>query len=261
MAEEEAPDLDLGSSPEGDGSKYACETCGKQYANRAGLWKHKPKCVAETALGTSRSDQGEDAGTTKDGATKSETKPTRGERKPRTGGNAPRGKRHDCSHLLGPAWTQLARFVPSVPAQRAMLWQAPGAGRVLDNALAGTVVDKWVLQKVSGTESKYRPAIDLVSLPTMLILLDKQPALLPVIAPMLRGTIKANLEAALDAKAAEKAEDDKLRAKAEAAGFEWEQEVIDGETGQKIKVDLIDQIISSWFEDVPANAVPSPDAQ
>ena len=223
---EEAPDLEQHAPRE-----YVCERCGKQFANRSGLWKHKPKCAVEPA---DAPEQPKD------------TPRTPAERKPKLA-PAPRGKRHDCSHLLGPVWTQLARFVPSVPAQRAMVWQAPGAGRVLDTALAGTVVDKWVLQKVSGAESKYRPAIDLVSLPVMLMVIEKQPAMFPVVAPMLRSAVRANLEAALDAKAVEKAEDDKLKAKAEAGGLVWET-VEKDQDGQDVKADLVDRILSGWFE-------------
>ena len=223
---EEAPDLEQHAPRE-----YVCERCGKQFANRSGLWKHKPKCAVEPA---DAPEQPKD------------TPRTPAERKPKLA-PAPRGKRHDCSHLLSPLWTQLARIVPSVPAQRAMVWQAPGAGRALDDALSGTVVDKWVLQKVSGAESKYRPAIDLVSLPVMLMMVERQPASFPVIAPMLRSAVRANLEAALDAKAVEKAEDDKLKAKAEAAGLVWETTEKD-QDGQDVKVDLVDRILSGWFE-------------
>ena len=223
---EEAPDLEKHAPRE-----YVCERCGKQFANRSGLWKHKPKCAVEPA---DAPEQPKD------------TPRTPAERKPKLA-PAPRGKRHDCSHLLSPLWTQLARIVPSVPAQRAMVWQAPGAGRALDDALSGTVVDKWVLQKVSGAESKYRPAIDLVSLPVMLMMVERQPASFPVIAPMLRSAVRANLEAALDAKAVEKAEDDKLKAKAEAAGLVWET-IEKDQDGQDVKVDLVDRILSGWFE-------------
>lgn len=232
---EEAPDLEKHAPRE-----YVCERCGKQFANRSGLWKHKPKCAVEPA---DAPEQPKD------------TPRTPAERKPKLA-PAPRGKRHDCSHLLGPVWTQLARFVPSVPAQRAMVWQAPGAGRVLDDALSGTVVDKWVLQKVSGAESKYRPAIDLVSLPVMLMMVERQPASFPVIAPMLRSAVRANLEAALDAKATEKAQDDKLKAKAEAAGLVWET-IEKDQDGQDVKVDLVDRILSGWFE----GAVPEEEKQ
>ena len=232
---EEAPDLEQHAPRE-----YVCERCGKQFANRSGLWKHKPKCAVEPA---DAPEQPKD------------TPRTPAERKPKLA-PAPRGKRHDCSHLLSPLWTQLARIVPSVPAQRAMVWQAPGAGRALDDALSGTVVDKWVLQKVSGAESKYRPAIDLVSLPVMLMMVERQPASFPVIAPMLRSAVRANLEAALDAKAVEKAEDDKLKAKAEAAGLVWETTEKD-QDGQDVKVDLVDRILSGWFE----GAVPEEEKQ
>lgn len=234
MAEEEAPAIDASAS---DSATHVCDGCGRSFGSRFSLSAHKRACKGpgQKAKAATSDDEGDD----------SATSATPRQRKPRIPARS--GKRHDCSHLLGPLWTQLARFVPSVPAQRAMVWQAPGAGRVLDDALSGTVVDKWVLQKVSGAESKYRPAIDLVSLPVMLMMVERQPASFPVIAPMLRSAVRANLEAALDAKATEKAQDDKLKAKAEAAGLVWET-IEKDQDGQDVKVDLVDRILSGWFE-------------
>ena len=252
MAEEEAPAIDASAS---DSATHVCDGCGRSFGSRFSLSAHKRTCKGpgQKAKAATSDDEGDDSATSAN--ERAATSATPRQRKPRIPARS--GKRHDCSGLLGPLWAQLARFVPSVPAQRAMVWQAPGAGRVLDNALAGSVVDKWVLQKVSGVESKYKPAVDLVTLPAALIMVEKQPALFPVLRPILASTIKANLEAALDAAAAEKADEDKLRAKAEAAGLEWEAEEVDPETGKTVKVSIVEAILRDLM--APADAF-EPDA-
>ena len=213
----------------------ACRHCGKQYASRGSLWKHEQLCAAKSFILGDSPEQGKDVETKgADGTSKKAATPR--ERKPKQ----PTGKRHDASHILGTVWSQGARFVPSAAAQRAMVWQAPSAGRILDQAAAGTMVDRWVLQKIASQESKWAPVVSLVSLPLMLVLIDKNPALAPVLLPQLRNVVKDNLAAALATKAAEKEEMAELEALAEKAGMEWEQ--VDPETGEKM--DLIGSVLA-----------------
>lgn len=236
MTEEAPPNVDDDTPPDRDKdgpspTKGKCRYCAKPYASRGSLWKHETKCALQSAVFGTPADQD------KGGESEPKRTTTPRERKPRTA--APPGKRHDASGFLGGAWGTAARFVPSLPAQRAMAWQAPGAGRILDKALAGTVVDKWVLQKVGGYDDKYGPLLSLVSLPVMLVIIERQPAMLPVLAPQLRSVVKDNLAAALDAAAAERRQTEELQAKAEAAGIEWES--IDPVTGER--VDIVDALI------------------
>ena len=228
----------------------ACRRCGKQYASRGSLWKHEKLCAVEAFVsGETKSapDQGKrEESPEKESTTK--RAPGGRERKPRQ----PVGKRHDASHILGTVWTQGARFVPSIPAQRAMVWQAPSAGKIIDNALAGSFVDKVVLQKIAGKESKYAPVASLVSLPLMLVLIDKNPSLFPVLLPQLRSVVKDNLAAALSAKAAEKKEIEELEALAAEAGMEWE--TVDQQTGEKLNlIDSVLQDLLAPFEEVESD--------
>ena len=231
MPEPEAEEAPPSATP--PGRTWACSYCGKEFRAYNSMWKHRVRCRLREATGQ--------ASPPEDQAKEGEKPTTRKERKPTV--PAP-SKRHSCAHLLAPLWGQLARLAPSLPAQRAMAWQAPGAGQVLDQALAGTTVDRWVLQKVVGQESKYRPALDLLSLPVMLAVAERNPSMLPVLLPALRSLVRSNLDAVLSAKAVKKAEDSKLRAKAEAAGLEWEAQVID-EQGNVVTVDLPDQIVAA----------------
>ena len=206
---------------------HACPACGREFGSQRAVAVHRLRgCKGKTA-----------------------EKPQTAERPPKTAAvkAAPARRRVPCAHLLGPLWSQLARLVPDVPAQRVMVWETPAAGAALDKAVAGTVVDRWVLQKIASTESKYRGAWDLLSLPIMVAAVNRQPALFPVVRPMLREAIKANLDAALDAKIVEAADDQRLRAKAEAAGLQWETDEVDPETGRPIKVDLIDRTLAEFF--------------
>ena len=212
-----------------------CRHCGKPFAWSGSRWKHEQKCPKRP-----HDEPGD--------AEKPTAPATKGERKPR----APRPRRHSAADILGGIWSQGARFVPSVPAQRAMAWQAPGAGRTLDRALAGSFVDRLVLQRVVGTKDKYAPVISLVSLPLTVMVIDQQPAMLPVLAPQLRAVIKENMIAALEAKAIEDAETAKLQAAAEAAGMEWE--TTDPETGEKM--DIIDALIRDLLAPAEASGEP-----
>lgn len=230
-------------APSGPAS-FACPDCGKECASQFGLYAHRRWC------------KGTPPAPPKTGP-KAEGSPAKPKaEKPPTVPAPSRKKRVPCAHLLGPLWGQLARLVPDVPAQRAMVWQAPAAGESLDKALAGSLIDRWVLQKVASTESRYRSAYDLVSLPVLVAIVNRQPHLFPMLRPVLRESIKANLDAALDAKAQEKIDDDRLRRKAEAAGLEWETEQVDPETGQKVKVDLIDHQLQVFFAAFGEEEVP-----
>lgn len=223
----------------------ACRHCGKQYASRGSLWKHEQLCAAKSFILGDSPEQGKDVETKgADGTSKKAATPR--ERKPKQ----PTRKRHDASHILGTVWSQGARFVPSAPAQRAMVWQAPSAGRILDQAAAGTMLDRWVLQKIASQESKWAPVVSLVSLPLMLVLIDTNPALAPVLMPQLRNVVKDNLAAALATKAAEKEEMAELEALAEKAGMEWEQ--VDPATGEKM--DLIGSVLAELLGQVRQEA-------
>jgi len=181
-----------------------CPKCGKTFGNRAGLGSHKVFCKGVAPDDVSSSD-GKGTSTTLPKGTPPKAKPS--------------GKRHDTAPILGPLYGALARFVPSPAAQRAIAWQAPGAGRALDQALAGSFVDRLLLQKAASAQDKYTPLMSLVGLPVMLALCEKNPALFPVLHGQMRSAISYSIEAALDAAAEEKKRQDKLREKAEALGM------------------------------------------
>lgn len=223
-------------APPADGVGYSCDRCGATLKTHMGLLVHQARWCK---------------GTPKPKAEKAPA-PKVQEKAPAVPAPAPPRpkKRVSCAHLLSPLWSQLAKLVPDVPAQRAMVWQAPAAGAALDAAVAGTFIDRWALQKFVAVEGKYHGVYDLVSLPALIIAVNRQPALFPVVQPALRNAIAANMEAVLDAKVEERVSEERLKAKAEKAGYVWEtEEIIDGE---KVKLNLIDRQLAFFFAEAQA---------
>lgn len=220
-------------APSADGA-YTCDRCGAVLKSRMGLLVHKSRwCKA-------------------DAKPKAEKAPApKTAEKPPPAPPAPRPKKRvSCAHLLSPLWSQLAKLAPDVPAQRAMVWQAPAAGAALDAAVAGSFVDRLVLQKFVAVEGKYHGVYDLLSLPALIIAVNRQPAIFPVVRPALRSAIAANMEAVLDAKVEQRMDEERLKAKAERAGYVWETtEIIDG---QEVTLNLIDRQMAMFFGEAAA---------
>jgi hypothetical protein len=93
--------------------------------------------------------------------------------------------------MLGGFWSLMATFVvplASPAAARGMSFTAPIAGAVLDDAVAGTPVDKLVLQKFAGTGRKLAGAKDLLSIPALLFVAEQRPAM--VMTPIFNKTFR-----------------------------------------------------------------------
>ena len=103
----------------------------------------------------------------------------------------PAGKRQEVSEMLGGAWSLMAAFVvpmASPAAARGMQFTAPIAGAVLDDAVAGTPLDKLVLQRFAGTGRKLAGAKDLLTIPMLLLVAEQRPAML--MSPMFEKTFR-----------------------------------------------------------------------
>lgn len=250
LREEEAPEQD--DTPDID----ACPKCGRaEFKTAQGAALHKKYCKGisgQKPPGRGPGRPRKEPNAQDEQNTDPAPAQRKAERKPRNTG-APRGPRRDASGLLGAGWGLLTNFVPSPAAQRAMAWQAPSAGRALDDALAGSFVDKALLQKVAGGTDRYKALGVVVGLPVMLALIERQPAMAGVLHQPLRAAIQEGLEASLEAAADAKRKQDRLRAKAAEVGMSME--VDDGQGGQ---VDLIDAILSELLhgpaEPAPASA-------
>jgi hypothetical protein len=93
--------------------------------------------------------------------------------------------------MLGGFWSLMGTFVvplASPAAARGMSFTAPITGPVLDDAVAGTPLDKLVLQKFAGTGRKLSGAKDLLAIPALLFVAEQRPAM--VMTPIFNKTFR-----------------------------------------------------------------------
>lgn len=114
-------------------------------------------------------------------------------------------RRVSVDHLVSRAWEGIARFAAplSLPMSRCLQVQSPVAGMILEEIVAGTVVDR-VLQPVARAEEKAEKVIALIG-PPVLVLALEQTAMMPpeqaamrqaIIVPMLRESLRVWLQVA-----------------------------------------------------------------
>ena len=128
---------------------------------------------------------------------------------PKDKGGKPKAKtRHrrvPVDHLVGRVWEGLARFAQplSMPMSRCLQVQSPVAGMLLEDIVAGTVVDR-VLQPVARAEQKTEKALALIGPPVLVLALEQTQFMEPqqaamrqaIIVPMLRESLRIWLQVA-----------------------------------------------------------------
>jgi hypothetical protein len=229
--DEQVPDV------EADKPTYECPQCGIAAKSPAGLASHRRHCKDPVRIEV---------------LPKGTTVPTTPKQKRPA---LPTGKRQDASAVLGFIYGTAANFVPSMPAQRAMAWQSPSAGRVLDDAVAGTFLDKVIVQKLAGANSKIEPLANLFLLPVCCFLIDQKPSMSTMLYPLVRRAMEGNLHSILRQMKIDQDDRALLEAEATAVGMEWETTVLDPE-GKPVKLDVIDSILSKIFAP-PVEAEPA----
>lgn len=128
-----------------------------------------------------------------------------GAKTPRPPGDAPvtrekppkpvsRGRRQSGAETLSDAWSgvgSLAVRNPShVPLGRYMQFQAPVAGEMLDEAIAGTVVDKVALQPIVRARGKFDLIGAVFGPPALILAIERNPERVELLVPMLRSSIR-----------------------------------------------------------------------
>jgi hypothetical protein len=105
-----------------------------------------------------------------------------------------RGRRQSGAETLSDAWSgvgSLAVRNPShVPLGRYMQFQAPVAGEMLDEAIAGTVVDKVALQPIVRARGKFDLIGAVFGPPALILAIERQPERAELLVPMLRSSIR-----------------------------------------------------------------------
>ncbi len=140
-----------------------------------------------------------------------------------------RQKRHSLAGTLGSAWGFLAgTFGPGRPGF-VMAWAAPAAGPVLDNAVAGTSLDRRLLQRLAGGSERWSDLGSLLVLPMVAALVEKQPAARdnPQVLEVATQAILRIVDRQLDADIAHNIELERLERKAREAGRDDLRSTID----------------------------------
>ena len=122
-----------------------------------------------------------------------EEKKTEPEKKPakkNTNLGRPR-KRTSVKSELGMVWKMAANFVAAVnaPTAKAVVLEAPIAGQILDDAVAGTVIDRWLIQPFAGASDKYGPLVLLIGFPAAVYIADVLPEHRPMVEDYIRKAI------------------------------------------------------------------------
>ena len=117
------------------------------------------------------------------------TEPKKAEPKKETRGR-PR-KRTSVKSELGMVWKMAANFVAAVnaPTAKAVVLEAPIAGQILDDAVAGTIIDRWLIQPFAGASDKYGPLVLLIGFPAAVYIADTHPEHRPMVEDYVRKAI------------------------------------------------------------------------
>ena len=207
FADEEPPDVDAAAG-KAEKEPLICPKCGKDdFKNLGGLRGHEFTCRGPKTEKVKPDGYTPPAG----------GKPNLGKL---AGGGG--GKRKSTARIMGGVWSALAKLSPSPAASRAMLWEAPAAGRTLDVAVADSWVDKKLLQKAAQQEDKWSPVWSLVSLPLMLAICEQKPMMKEVLSEYIQDAIEENLEAALEVAVPRKRRADKIAEKSAELGLQEE---------------------------------------
>ena len=176
--------------------------------------------------------------------------PTTKERRPKA--QTRPGRRVSAADTLGDVWSGVGslaiRSGRHAPLGRCLQFQAPVAGEMLDEAVKGTFVDKLVLQPVVKTRGRFDLLGAVMGPPLIVLAMERNPAQMDVLMPMLRSSIRASLPLMVPAI---KKVQDKERKAAEAAA-ELFPDLAPGE-------DPVDAIISMMFADWVPPAPPQYD--
>lgn len=134
---------------------------------------------------------------------------------------AKRKARVSTAELVSQGWAGAASSVMrwDVPVGRVLMFQAPVAGDVMDEQIAGTFVDR-LIQPLARNYDKFTAAGAMVGVPVCVAMLERKPELQPVLMPTLRSMIHPMLVAmAKGAKKVQRRQEEEAEALAELAEF------------------------------------------
>jgi len=100
----------------------------------------------------------------------------------------PKPKRIAAADSIGRNLARVGKLVANAdaPLGRALTFSAPATGAAVDELVAGTVVDRVVIQRFAGAADKWERVGGVIAFPVLIALISRNPALLPVLEDDLR---------------------------------------------------------------------------
>lgn len=165
------------------------------------------------------------------------------------------GKRVSGAEVLAMPFEQGAQLIGSWrPCTARMLaWQAPWGGRVLDEALAGSFIDRVAVQPLARNYARYAALGAVMGPPMLAFVIEGKPQLAQTLMPELRRAIRSAAPYMLKAAKQKKIED----AEIETAFREAYPTAPDGMTADS----MIDELLAEVFEPLRMKAQATPDEE
>lgn len=135
------------------------------------------------------------------------TQPTR-EKSPKV-----TGRRSSTSGTIEDIWGAVggvAQRAGYVPLGRYMAWQAPAAGELLDQAVAGTAIDRKFLQPAVKARGRLDVVGAIMGPPAIIIAIQRNPARAEILIPALKSAIRGSLPTLLPAMKKAQAREEKV---------------------------------------------------
>ena len=164
------------------------------------------------------------------------------------------GRRVSAADTIADGWAALGgvaiRTGTHAPLGRCLQWQAPMAGEMLDEVVAGTIVDKIALQKVAKGRHKFDVLGAVIGPPLLVMAIERNPQNAPSLMPLLASSIRHSLPHMVPAIKKAKAKEAKI-AEATAELFADDPDFREGD-------DPVAYILGMMFEGWVPPAPPEP---
>lgn len=166
---------------------------------------------------------------------------------PKTKEKAPKAttRRVSTSETIEDVWNALGgvaqRTGRHAPLGRYLQWQAPAAGELLDGAVAGTIIDRALLQPAVKTRGRLDMVVAVFGPPGIIYAIEQNPSRAQQLIPILKSAIRSSLPTLLPAMKKAQAKEEKVnKAVAEMFGDDFPPGVD--------PVDMvIEQMFAGWY--------------
>lgn len=126
----------------------------------------------------------------------------------------PTGRRHSTADTIEDFYAALGgiamRSGRHQPLGRFLMWQAPAAGEMLDQAIAGSIVDKKLLQPAVKTRGRLDQVLAVFGPPALILAIESNPERAPQLIPLLKSAIRNSLPTLLPAMKKAQAREEKV---------------------------------------------------